>query len=75
MEENHGKGITKGKGSGGAGGGRHIKRTGFFGHGDVENDITVASKGAVGFCGEGDDWNFAAFNGGIKAVISSEAPE
>ena len=75
MKENHGKGITKGKSSGGAGGGRHIKRTGFFGHGDIENDITVASKGTIDFCGQGDDGNISAFNRGIRVVISSEEPE
>ena len=64
VEKNHGEGIAECKGSGGAGGGCHVKGTGFFRYGDIENEITVASKGTVGSCGEGDDGNIAAFNRG-----------
>ena len=64
VEKDHGEGVAEGEGGGSTGGGCHIKGAGFFGYGDVENDIAVASKGAVGFCGEGDDGNVSAFNGG-----------
>ncbi len=64
VEEHHGEGVAEGEGGGGAGGGCHVKGTGFFGYVDVENEVAVASEGTVGICGEGDDGNVSAFNGG-----------
>ncbi len=64
VEKDHGDGVAEGEGGGGAGGRGHVEGAGFFGDGDVESEGAVLGEGAVGFGGEGDDGDVAAFDGG-----------